>query len=926
MTTSEAAPAALTITLFGPMQVLVEGHPLPRLRSRKALSLLALLTLRHGRSVEREWLAGMLWPDSDQDQAAASLRPVLSELRRALGSEAARLQSPSRHSLRLELAEADVDVVAFDAAIITKQPSALARAVGLYRGPLLEDSVEEWVGQERTAREQDCLKALETLAEAALATGDIAAAIGCSRRAVALAPWRDAARRSLMEALARGGDANAALQVYREFVQVLRSDPKAAPDAQTSALYTRLRAEARQQTVSALAMVGVAAHAGSETAIPAVTGSLPHPLTGLIGREDERLEVAAKLRRSRLVTLTGPGGIGKTRLALTVAAEVVREFPDGVWLVPLETLSDGRLVALQIAGVLGVREDPGRPLVESLTGHLRAKRLLLVLDNCEHVLQASAEIVGHLQRECAWVRVLATSREALGVMGEMVWAVPSLAVPDPEHLPAGRTTLLRVLEGYEGVRLFIERAQSVQKDFTLTADNAPAVVQVCACLGGLPLAIELAAARVRAMTVAQLASRLDDYLGLLTGGSRTASPRHRTLRTTLDWSYALLSMQEQILLRRLSVFAGGWDLGAAEQVCAGEGIESGRVLDLLTSLVDKSLVGFDGEADGRYRLLEMVRQYASERLGNSAETERVRGRHREWFLALAEEAEPHLRGMNQGIWLRRLQRDEDNFRTALAWLGRDTSGAQPSADGETALRLVGALGRFWYVQGRFSEGLASLEPLRAQPQFAGKAERAKVLNGIGLLRHGLGSHAEARNAFEDCLKIRRELGDRRGTAESLIGLGAIDHHQGDYAAARKQYDESLNLSKESGDRFGAALALTNLSIVSEMQGDYASARSMSQEGLGIFRELKADRNVAWTLRSLGGQARAQGNAVSARAYFEESMDIFQKLGDRVNVAHLLNNLGNLAYDQGDFTSADEAYQEGLAVFREIGTRSRSRGR
>ena len=483
-----------------------------------------------------------------------------------------------------------------------KTPEALAQAVALCTGPLLEGCPEEWVPQERRVREEGCLQALQTLADSALAAGDYGKAAEYSRQAVVLDPWRDGAQRGLMEALSRGGDTNAALQVYREFTELLRADPKAVPDKETSGLYAHLRAEARRQASSPPV-------AAVETPAPAVTGYLPHPLTDLVGREDERLEVTAKLRRSRLVTLTGPGGIGKTRLAVEVAGEAAPEFADGVWLVSLEALADEDRLEGQIAGLLGLKETPGQSWRESLAQHLRAKRLLLVLDNCEHLRSACARVAGSLLQECARVRVLATSREALGVTGETVWSVPALAVPGLDHLPPGRAPLARVLAGCDSVQLFVERAQAVQKTFSLTGDNAPAVAQVCARLKGMPLAIELAAARINVLTVSEIASRLDDHLNLLAGRNRAGPSRQQTLRATLDWSYSLLSGLEQTLLRRLSVFAGGWGLAAAESVCIGDGLEAARVLDLTASLTDKSLVVFEPrETGGRYRFLETLRQ------------------------------------------------------------------------------------------------------------------------------------------------------------------------------------------------------------------------------------------------------------------------------------------------------------------------------
>ena len=390
---SDSTAAPLVLSLFGPLQVLVDGQPLPRVRSRKGLWLLALLTLRHGRPVEREWLAGTLWPDIDQSQAFANLRPILSELRRALGSShGARLQSPTRHTISLDLAGVEVDLHAFDAAVADGNLPALEQAVALYCGPLLEGCAEEWVFQEREAREQECLKALRALGEAALAGGDYTAARDYYQRAAALDPLGEAARRGLMEALAKSGDINAALQVYREFVERLRGDMGAAPDPQTTALYARLREQVSQKAVTPIA----AAVSQEAATIPVVSGYLPHPLTDLVGREDERLEVAERLQRARLVTLTGPGGVGKTRLAAAVAGEVVRQYPDGVWLVPLEALpasGDGdegtQAIVQQIASVLEVKGG---------------RRALVVNRHRASEAQASTARLGQLRASCRAVR------------------------------------------------------------------------------------------------------------------------------------------------------------------------------------------------------------------------------------------------------------------------------------------------------------------------------------------------------------------------------------------------------------------------------------------------------------------------------------------------------------------------------------------
>jgi predicted ATPase/DNA-binding SARP family transcriptional activator len=916
----EAVPAALSITLFGAMQVRVHGRPLPPLRSRKPLWLLALLSLRPNRLVEREWLAGMLWPDSEETQALQNLRPILSDLRSALATQGKRLQSPVRHALVLDLTDAEVDVLAFDAALTRGTLADLEQAVALYRGPLLEGCNEEWVPQERAAREQLYVQAVKTLADAALAGGDFDAAAGDYQRAVRTDPWQEAARRGWMEALAKNGDTNTALHVYRELVHLLRSDPTATPDQATCALYQRLRAEARQRA-STPAHAAVAAET---VATPVVHGSLPHPLTKLVGREDERLEVGMCLRHSRLVTLNGPGGIGKTRLAREVAYEIVGEYPDGVWLVALESLSEGSRAIQQVASVLGLREEQGRTPLQRVTEHLRNKRLLLVLDNCEHLLEASAQVAGHLLQECGQVRILATSREPLGILGETVWRVPTLATPDLEHLPQGQASLVQVLQSYESVKLFVERAQAIQMSFALNEKNARIVAQVCQCLEGIPLAIELAAVRVRAMSVAQIAARLGDHLGhlgLLTGvagGSRPAhsqqQSRQQTLRATLDWSYELLTEAERTLLRRLSVFAGGCSLEAAEQICAGEGIETGQVLDLLASLVDKSLILFEERelAGGRYRLLEMVRQYAAEGLAASGEAEQIKTRHRDWFLDLAEAVEPQLKGAEQGYWLERLETEHANLRTALAFSETDAQGAR------AGLRLAGALGPFWQLRGYLSEGRTSLAvALEGAKHVDTLSIRAKALRRAGALALSQRDYGATRAYYEECLTIYRQVEDPEGLAMALNGLGELAQEQSDFLAARRLHEESLAIRRQLGDPVGIALALNPLGNLALEQGDLATAKARFEESQSISAPM-GDKLGTYTSRQLlGVVAEHQGDLELARTFYAECLPIWRELRLSMQVAWGLHGLGFVASQLGDFTAAHPLLTESLQMFQEM---------
>ncbi|MEO7718959.1 MAG: tetratricopeptide repeat protein [Capsulimonas sp.] len=904
MTTPEAGAPPLTITFFGPMRVMTHGRPAPRLRSRKTLWLLALLTLRHGRPVEREWLAGALWPDAGRDQAFAGLRPILTELRQTLQTESSRLQSPSRHTLLLDLTGADVDLLTFDAAMASGDLQAMERAVDLYRAPLLEGCAEEWAEPERTDRETRLLHALGLLSQNALAMGSPEVAAEFCRRAVAIDPWRDTAQREWMEALVQTGDSNAALQVYRNFVDLLRSDPLAAPDAQISALYAQLRKEGRQRREPMTAEQSDK----PKTLLPQISGYLPVPLTDLIGRDTERRELAAELERSRLVTITGPGGVGKTRLAIEVASEIAARFPDGVWMAALETLTDSTMTTARIASLLGVREEPGRATLESITDHLRRKSLLLVLDNCEHLLDSCAWIAAHLLRECAGVRILATSRESLGVVGETAWAAPSLSIPPPDDF-GGEHASPKILSQYDSAQLFVERAKAAKRTFTLTEANLRSVAQICRRTEGIPLAIELAAARIPSMTPRQIEERLSDYLGLLTMGGRTSPSRQQTLRGTLDWSYALLGEQERLLLGRLSLFAGGWSLEAAQRVHPEDPRTPALVLDLLNALVGKSLVVF--EENGRYRLLEMVRQYAAEHLEASGEAAEVKNRHCDFFLDLAEEAEPYLQGRDQETWMRLLDCEHGNLRAALSW----------ARDAQTLLRLTGALARFWIVRGYYLEGR---EHLRAALERTGAPEatsaRAKALTGAGAISYFQGDHTAARAQYEEALDIYRNLGDNLGAASALAGLGNVAGAQGHHATTQQCYEETLSIRRDANDKHGIANALNALGSVSLVQGDYPNAKTRYQEGLSIYRELGDKYGAAAALAHCGDAEYVQGKYPEARTLYEESQTIYQELNHRRGVADALGSLGNVAHETGDYVSARTLYEESLRLRRELGER------
>jgi predicted ATPase len=661
--------------------------------------------------------------------------------------------------------------------------------------------------------------------------------------------------------------------------------------------------------------------------------NLPRQLTSFIGREKELAAVTALLGTAGdagFLTLAGPGGTGKTRLSLQAAAELLDQYSDGVWLVELAPLGDPALVPPAVASVLGVREQPGKSVLQTLTGYLKDRRLLLLMDNCEHLLSACAQFIAAVLRSCPQVRVLATSREPLGITGEHVYRVPSLSLPDPKR---ATTATPKSLAQYESVRLFIDRALLVKSDFAVTNSSAPAVAQLCHRLDGIPLALELAATRVRSLSVEDINGRLDRRFRLLTGGDRSALPRQQTLRALVDWSYDLLSAQEKTLLARLSVFSGGWTLAAAEAMCGFDPIEDWEVLDLLTSLVDKSLASLtppESEEEGggptRYGMLETLRQYAREKLQESGEEEELQRRHWDWFLALAEGAEPHLKGPDQVTWLSRLETEHGNLRAAL-----DASAARAEADTatwEVGLRLAGALWQFWSVRGYLTEGREYLDrALRLRPAAAEGAPQgavtgmvAKALGGTGRLASNQGDYEAARAFFEESLSLWQLSDDKNGMAFSLVNLGILAYSQGDHEAARVLYEQCLALYREAGNKSGIADSLGNLGILADNRGDYPAARALYDEGLALYRELGNKRGAAISLLNLGTIADNQGDYEVGRALYEECLLFYRELGDKGGIAVTLANLACSAYDQGDYESSRALHEESLSLRRELGDR------
>jgi predicted ATPase/serine/threonine protein kinase len=640
--------------------------------------------------------------------------------------------------------------------------------------------------------------------------------------------------------------------------------------------------------------------------------NLPVQRTGFVGREKEVAAAKELVLRPdvRLVTVTGPGGIGKTRLALQVANGLVERFPGGTHFIPLSALSDPDLIASVIVQTLGIREAAGQSPVEILKEHLQHSLrapMLLLLDNFEQLVQA-APMVAELLTVAPNLKVLVTSRAALHVYGEHEFPVPPLALPDSQSMPP-----VEVLSQYPAVALFVQRALAVKPDFELDRGNASAVIEICARLDGLPLAIELAAARVKVLSPSSMRMRLASRLQLLTGGARDLPQRQQTLRAAIDWSYDLLSAAEQKLFRRLSVFVGGCNLEGVEAVCDTRGDLDLDPLNGMASMVDKSLVQQIEQSSGesRFVMLETIREYALEKLQASGEENSTKRAQAAYCLVLAEEEATEQSGAQRAEWVERLASEHDNFRAGLEWLTE-------TGDAEWGLRLGTALFRFWDAREYLAEGRDWLGKLL---KLAGSAvptkARARALFAAGALAGEQGDYVSADALIGESQDIARQLGDKTGVAVSLNALGVFARDRGDVAMARALFEESLALWRELGDQKAVARALSNLANVVKLQGEYDRARSLYGECLSIFRELGDRTGIAWSLNYQGDVAREHGDSAAARTLYEQGLAIFREYDDRWGIAGTLADLGSLAREQKDYPTAHSMYRESIKYFQEL---------
>jgi predicted ATPase len=705
-----------------------------------------------------------------------------------------------------------------------------------------------------------------------------------------------------------------ALQVGYSDTQISRLEQsQRVPDAATlKALFVpALHLEHEPQWVERLLELARQARLGElpETGTKLTPNNLPAFLTTFIGREKEQAEILRLIGTHRLVTLTGAGGVGKTRISLKVGGQVLDEYGDGVWLAELAPLSDPELVAQTVAAVFGIVTQSTRSHIELLMDFLRSKTALLILDNCEHLVDASAYFADTLLKHCPHLKILATSREALGILGEIVYPMPSLGLPDIQQ------TLERFRE-YESVRLFEERARLAQPDFKLTMENVSSVAQICSRVDGIPLAIELAAARVNMFSTAQIAARLDDRFHLLTGGSRTALPRQQTLRASIDWSWKLLSAPERTLLTRLTVFAGGWTLEAAESVCSGEGsIEPQEVSELMTQLVAKSLVIANRQParERRFYLHETIRQYAREKLIDAGEQEKIYSQHLKYFLDLSGQAEPALHAPQQMEWYQRLSDERDNLRVALAHAARSDAS---TADLEAGFSISAKLVDYW-VASDYREGLRwSTELIQNAASQTLPLARAKALMTRGWLLWSTQQFEAVRSIAEECLVVFRSYGDQPGEYDALILLGNMQHFAGDIEQRAESAQQALALARAMGDDLRQAFALF---ILGWDQRDSRRAREHLEEAVVLFRQEGDWRFLAQTLGILGLAVLSNGDLESAEEFLDEAYEVNQRTNGSA-MEYVLTGKGILCMLRGEHAEARSFLQKNIDNLEKMGNR------
>jgi predicted ATPase/DNA-binding SARP family transcriptional activator len=930
----EARQAGLQIRLLGEFRVSIGGEPVTTLLMPRLQALLAYLLLHRDAPQPRQQIAFLFWPDSSEEQAQSNLRNLLMALRRDF-PDAERYISIERRTLQWrDPSHTALDVDLFERALEDNEPgkadgtaasALLKRAVDLYTGDLLPSCYDEWILSPREQLRQSYLGALEALIDALEREGELSSAVLYAQRLLRQDPLQEESYRRLMRLHLALGDRAAVVSVYRQCEKSLRRELDVEPTEATRALL-------RQAEEMARVKKGETKAEGARGAARPIT-NLPSQTTAFIGREREVVELGQQLRQGgrRLITLTGTAGSGKTRLALQVAGQFLSGEGtglDGVYFVPLASLTEPDLVPGAIAQALGVTESASRPMRATLVEELGEKRTVLILDNFEHLLPA-AGLVSDLLAACPHLRVLATSRASLNLRGEYEYPVPTMAVPT--HYPHPNP---EQLAQYESVFLFVERAQETLPHFTLNRDNARPIAEICRRLEGLPLAIELAAARVKVLSPEAILSRLDRRLKLLVGGHVDLPPRQRALDAAIEWSYRLLGEDEKRLFRGLSVFTGGWTLEAAEVVLGADEDDPERggvlprhaVLDTLTSLLSKSLITRATGTD-RYLMLETLREYAHDRLVEAGEEWMVRSRHARYFIRLGEEADVGVVGPDQAQWLRRLDEDHDNLRAVLTL-------ALETRDVEGALRLAVSIGRFWQYLSYFNEGIEWLTRVIALAngalggdganQSTEKRDELRMLYARALHHKGFmamrqGRYDEAHLLCTESLEISRSLGDPRKVANVIITLGNLAFHRGRYAEAVQLCEEGLGIFREVGDKAGLGYAAHSLGMTAVNQGRYKEAKPLLEESLQLQQELGSKSGAALDLLWLGRLSlNEEHDTETARRQFEEALELSQELGNRWMEGWLLINLGETARYSRRFEEARAFYGASREILADLG--------
>jgi predicted ATPase len=937
----------LEVFTLGEVRILKGGELVSGLKNRKAIALLIYLASTR-RSQPREVLADLLWDERTQEQSLGYLRMALSALRKALGRdlltgrESLALNPQRPVWLDTSHLENCLREVRLQGRVTDQSAHEVAQTLALYQGDFLGGfyltkcrGFEEWQLRERERLHRLAVDGLYELVAYQVERMEYQQGLENASRLLELDPLMEAAHRQMMLLLAGVGQRSAALAQYETCRRLLHDELGVEPEEETRDLYEQIR--------SGQMKTG----AERETLPPLYTmitrtDNLPQRLTSFIGREQEVREVKELISNYHLVTLTGSGGVGKTRLALEVGSDLLQDYEHGVWLVELAALSEPQTVLPAIASVFNLQAQPDRPRKQVLLDYLRHKKLLLLLDNCEHLASTCAELAQAIMETAGGVSILASSREALGIMGETNYPVPSLSLPDAESAVSAESVLAS-----EAGRLFTERARMVLPGYDISTDNADAVARICWRLDGIPLALELAAARVNLLTGEQIVVRLNDAFSILSGGSRTALPRQQTLRSTIDWSYNLLSQPEKTLFRRLAVFRGGWDLEAAERICVGEDasgayLAADDILELLSNLVSKSLVNVTREPgrEAHYRLLETVHQYSREKALEAGGLEIWRSRHLDYFTAWAEEVEPRLRGPEQTEWFERLMVNLENIRLALEWgLERDP---------QAALRLATALLLFWWRTKHAEEGRQWLKAALDRPESARTVQRGRALLALAflwnyydllsqeqeqLVREGLeicqeqGDHfgqgfayrllgqiasdfykdySRAKGYFDTSLQIYRATGNRWYEGNVLLSFGATLQFQGDIVAARGNFEKSMQIFEQVGDARTMAVCLVYLAwITGEHEGDLQKGQTLGEQALATLQGFKYDESVRWALFTLANNSLYQANFNMASEISRKMIEDSNRTGNSYLRYSRNGYLGFILSLQGSFQQAIE---------------------